>query len=430
MSTTEKTVAIILGGGVGSRLYPLTADRSKPAVPIAGKYRLIDIPISNCINSKIHKMFVLTMFNSASLNMHIKNTYHFDLFSSGFVDILAAQQTRDSLEWFLGTADAVRQSMGRLRKVDHDYVLILSGDQLYNMDLEEVLENHKKSKADLTIATIPVVEKEATSFGIMKTLADGSIDSFVEKPSLEEVGNWKSDLPSKYTDQGKDYLASMGIYVFNREAMDKLFLENEGVNDFGKGIIPYAVKHDDYKVNSYLYDGYWADIGNIYSFWEANLKLTSFLPEFHLYDNVRKIYTHARMLAPTKIFGTVINHGLFSEGCIIHAKEIGHSIVGVRSRIGRNTIIYDSIIMGNDRHQTVSEMKELDNNELLGIGNDCFIQRAILDKNARIGNNVTIIGDASLEDAETETYCIREGIVVVKKNAHIKDNVKIGKPKV
>ena len=430
MSTTERTVAIILGGGVGSRLYPLTAERSKPAVPIAGKYRLIDIPISNCINSKIHKMFVLTMFNSASLNMHIKNTYQFDMFSSGFVDILAAEQTRDNLDWFQGTDDAVRQSMARLRKVDHDYVLILSGDQLYNMDLEEILENHKESDADLTIATIPVVEKEATSFGIMKTVADGTIESFVEKPSIDEVGKWKSALPLKYTYQKKDYLASMGIYVFKREAMDQLFAENKGANDFGKEIIPYAVNNKEYKVHSYLYDGYWADIGNIYSFWEANLKLTSFLPEFHLYDNVRKIYTHARMLAPTKIFGTVINHGLFSEGCICHAKEVNHSVVGVRSRIGKNTIINDSIIMGNDRHQTVNEINELDKNELLGIGNNCFIERAILDKNVRIGNNVSIIGDDDLEDVETETYCIKEGIIVIKKNAHIQDNLNIGKSKV
>lgn len=430
MTTTERTVAIILGGGVGSRLYPLTDQRSKPAVPIAGKYRLIDIPISNCINSKIHKMFVLTMFNSASLNMHIKNTYHFDMFSSGFVDILAAEQTRDNLDWFQGTADAVRQSMARLRKVDHDYVLILSGDQLYNMDLEEILENHINSNSDLTIATIPVVEKEATSFGIMKTKADGSIESFIEKPSHDEVGNWKSELPQHYVDQGKDYLASMGIYVFNREIMDQLFEENKGSNDFGKEIIPYAVKNDKYKVHSYLYDGYWADIGNIYSFWEANLKLTSFLPEFHLYDNVRKIYTHARMLAPTKIFGTVINHGLFSEGCICHAKEVSHSIVGVRSRIGKNTEIIDSIIMGNDRHQTVNEMNQIDNNELLGIGNNCYIKRAILDKNVRIGNNVTIIGGEDLEDIETDTYCIREGIIVVKKNAYIQDNIQIGKVKV
>jgi glucose-1-phosphate adenylyltransferase len=261
----------------------------------------------------------------------------------------------------------------------------------------------------------------------MKTTADGNIESFVEKPSLEEVGNWKSELPSRYIDQGKEYLASMGIYVFNREAMDQLFAENKSANDFGKEIIPYAVTNPKYKVCSYLYDGYWADIGNIYSFWEANLKLTTFLPEFHLYDNVRKIYTHARMLAPTKIFGSMINHGLFSEGCICHAREVNYSIVGVRSRIGRNTFIKDSIIMGNDRHQTVSEMKDLDENELLGIGNDCHIERAILDKNVRIGNNVTIIGDPSLPDMETDTYCIREGIVVIKKDAYIQKDLKIGK---
>jgi len=429
MSTTERTVAIILGGGVGSRLYPLTADRSKPAVPIAGKYRLIDIPISNCINSKINKMFVLTMFNSASLNMHIKNTYHFDMFSSGFVDILAAEQTRDNLDWFQGTADAVRQSMARLRKVDHDYVLILSGDQLYNMDLQEILDYHKAQEADLTIATIPVIESDATSFGIMKTKSDGNIEAFVEKPSSDEVGNWKSELPSEYIDKGKHYLASMGIYVFNREAMDKLFQENEKSNDFGKEIIPYAVEHSDYKVSSYLYDGYWADIGDIPSFLEANIKLTSFLPEFHLYDNMRKIYTHARMLGPTKVFGTVIKHGLFSEGCICHAKEVSHSVVGVRSRIGQHTIIKHSIIMGNDRHQTVNELHELDDNELLGIANDCYIENAILDKNVRIGNRVTIIGHEDLEDEETDTYCIKKGIVVVKKNAYIKADTVIGKPR-
>ena len=430
MSTTQKTVAIILGGGVGSRLYPLTAERSKPAVPIAGKYRLIDIPISNCINSKINKMFVLTMFNSASLNMHIKNTYHFDMFSEGFVDIMAAEQTRDNLEWFQGTADAVRQSMSRLKKVDHDYVLILSGDQLYNMDLEEILEYHKKQDADLTIATIPVIESDATSFGIMKTMADGNIDSFIEKPSSAEVGNWKSELSETYTNKGKHYLASMGIYVFNREAMHKLFVENKDSNDFGKEIIPYAVNNADYKVCSYLYDGYWADIGDIPSFLDANIKLTSFLPEFHLYDNSRKIYTHARMLAPTKFFGTIINHGLFSEGCICHAKEVSNSVIGVRSRIGQSTIIRNAIVMGNDRHQTVNELEELSNNELLGIGNNCHIERAILDKNVRIGNRVSIRGGEGIEDCETDTYCIKSGIVVIKKNAYIKDDEQIGVNKV
>jgi len=423
---TNQTIAVILGGGVGSRLYPLTLDRSKPAVPIAGKYRLIDIPISNCINSNIKRMFVLTMFNSASLNQHIKNTYTFDAFSNGFVNILAAEQTRDNLDWFQGTADAVRQSMTQLNRNDYEYVLVLSGDQLYNMDLEAIIEYHKKQEADVTIATIPVIEKEATSFGIMKVKADGLIDSFVEKPTAEVVGNWKSELPQEYVDAKKDYLASMGIYVFSKKVLKQMFAENEKANDFGKDIIPAAVRSEDYKVASYLYDGYWADIGNISSFLEANLALTGFLPEFHLYGNTNKVYTHARMLAPTKIFGTKITHGLISEGGICHAEEISNCVIGVRSRIGQGTVIRDSIVMGNNYYQTVDDMDQLPNNELLGIGNNCFIQNAIFDKNVKIGNNVTIIGGEGLEDVETETYCIREGIVIVKRTAYIPDGTKIG----
>ena len=424
----DQTVAVILGGGVGSRLYPLTADRSKPAVPIAGKYRLIDIPISNCINSNINKMFVLTMFNSASLNKHIKNTYHFDMFSSGFVDIMAAEQTPNSSDWFQGTADAVRQTRARLNKIEHEYVLILSGDQLYNMDFEAILTAHKASAADVTIATIPVVEKDATSFGIMKVQADGTIDNFIEKPNSEEVQAWKSPLPEKYTSKGKDYLASMGIYVFNKDVMQKLFDENETANDFGKEIIPYAVGSGDYKVNSYSYDGYWADIGTISSFLEANLRLTGFLPEFHLYDNSNKVYTHARMLAPSKFFETKINFGLISDGCIVHADEITRSVLGIRSRVGQRTIIRDSIVMGNDYYQTLEDLNDLPDNALLGIGNDCFIQNAILDKNARIGHGVRIFGDASLDDTETDTYCIREGIIIVKKGASIPNNAVVGLP--
>jgi len=423
---TENTVALILGGGAGSRLYPLTKDRSKPAVPIAGKYRLIDIPISNCLNSDIRKMFVMTMFNSASLNKHIKNTYHFDVFSSGFVDIMAAEQTRESSEWFRGTADAVRQTMPRLKKVDYEYVLILSGDQLYNMDFVEIMKYHVAQNADVTIATIPVIEKEATSFGIMKVDKSGMINDFIEKPSADEVGNWKSELPEKYTSQDKNYLASMGIYVFSKKVMDDLFDENKEADDFGKEIIPYAVESEKYTVASYAYDGYWADIGTIASFMDANLSLTGFLPDFHLYDNVKKIYTRARMLAPTKIFGTKITHGLISEGGIFHADEISRSVIGVRSRIGQGTIIRDSILMGNDYYQTVDDINELPDNKLLGIGNNCFIQNAIIDKNARIGHDVSIVGGDELEDVETETYCIREGIIIVKKAAFIESGSQIG----
>lgn len=423
---SSNTVAVILGGGVGSRLYPLTAHRSKPAVPLAGKYRLIDIPISNCINSDIKRMYVLTMFNSASLNSHIKRTYQFDTFTKGFVDIIAAEQTPENKDWFQGTSDAVRQSMSRINSQDYDHVIILSGDQLYQMDFTEIIEYHKKQGAELTVATIPVDETDATGFGILKVNADGVIDNFVEKPNIDEVGKWKSELPEKYTSQGKDYLASMGIYVFNRGVMEKLFAENPDSVDFGKELIPYAVGHKDYKVTSFPFDGYWTDIGTIRSYFEANLKLTGWLPEFHLYDNERVIYTSIRLLAPTKIFGTKVSYGQIADGCIIHAEELSRCIIGIRSRIGKGTVIRDSIIMGNDYYQTLDEIEQLEGNELLGIGNNCFIENAIVDKNAQVGHNVSIKGGEGLEDAETAEYCIRDGIVIVKKAAKIADNSIIG----
>lgn len=424
---TEHTVALILGGGVGSRLYPLTARRSKPAVPVAGKYRLIDIPISNCINSNIKRMFVLTMFNSASLNRHIKNTYQFDMFTDAFVNIQAAEQTPDNKDWFQGTADAVRQTFTELDKIQYEYVLILSGDQLYQMDFNELLSYHMESEAEITVATIPVAEKEATSFGIMKVDEGGVIKNFIEKPDDSVVGDWQSPVPDKFKNEGKVYLASMGIYVFNKRSLHKIFAEQPDANDFGKEIIPYAVSDENRKVASYSFDGYWTDIGNISSFFEANLKLTQFLPEYHLYDNIRKLYTHARMLAPSKFFGTKINFGLISDGCICHASEISNSVIGIRSRIGKDTIIRDSYIMGIDYYQTLDDINQLPNNELLGIGNGCYIQNAILDRNVRIGHNVHIQGDPSLEDVETDQYCIKEGIVIIKKGAHISSETVIGK---
>ena len=424
---TDKTVAIILGGGVGSRLYPLTALRSKPAVPIAGKYRLIDIPISNCINSNIKRMFVLTMFNSASLNRHIKNTYQFDLFSDAFVNIMAAEQTPDNQEWFQGTADAVRQTRTELNKIDYEYLLVLSGDQLYQMDFDELLDYHIQHEADLTVATIPVVKKDATSFGIMKVDDSGVIGNFYEKPSEDIVEEWKSPVDEEYRSEGKEYLASMGIYVFSKGVLLDLFDEMPDANDFGKEMIPHAVNDENRKVVSFPFGGYWTDIGNISSFFEANLQLTKFLPKYHLYDNERKLYTRARLLAPSKFFNTKINFGLISDGCICHAKEISHSVLGIRSRVGKDTVIRDSYIMGIDYYQTVDDLDQLPNNELLGIGNNCYIQNAILDKNVRIGHNVHIQGDASLEDMETDQYCIREGIVIIKKAAHIPNGEIIGK---
>ncbi len=422
----DKAVAVILGGGVGSRLYPLTAKRSKPAVPIAGKYRLIDIPISNCINSDLKRMFILTMFNSASLNRHIKNTYHFDSFSDAFVNIMAAEQTPTNKNWFQGTADAVRQTKEELDKVDYEYVLILSGDQLYQMDFSQLLDYHIKQAADLTVATIPVIESDAVSFGIMKVDEKGVIESFIEKPNKDVVQNWKSPVEEQFSNEGKDYLASMGIYVFNRSVMDELFQTLPDANDFGKEIIPHAVLDEQRKVVSYPFAGYWTDIGNISSFFEANLKLTKFLPEYHLYDNVKKLYTHARFLAPAKIFNTIIDQALICDGVICHAKKISNALIGIRSRIGKDTVIQESIIMGNDYYQTLDDIEQLPNNELLGIGNNCHIQKTIIDKNARIGHNVHIIGGEGLEDIETENYCIKQGIVIVKKAAFIPDNSRIG----
>ena len=421
----DKTIAVILGGGVGSRLHPLTQFRSKPAVPIVGKYRLVDIPLSNCINSNIKKIFVLTMYNSSSLNTHISSSYRFDAFTKGFVDVLAAEQTNESKDWYLGTADAVRQNMMKYERVDHDTVIVLSGDQLYKMDLEDLISYHHQQDADVTIATIPVVAEDATGFGIMKVDKKGSISDFIEKPNKEEVGNWQSELPENYVKSGRNYLASMGIYVFKRSVMKKLFEEKSTSNDFGKDIIPYAVGNDNYKVSSYMYDGYWADIGTIASFMEANLRLTGFLPEFHLYDNNNRVFTHSRMLAPSKFFGTKVTHGLISGGCICHAEEISRCIIGVRSRIGPGTIIRDSIVMGNNYYQSIGDIDQLPENELLGIGSNCMIQNAIFDKNARVGNNVTIIGSPELEDFENENYCIRDGIVIVKRSAFIESNTKI-----
>jgi len=419
-------IALILGGGAGTRLAPLTNKRSKPAVPIGGKYRLIDIPISNCLNSGVRRMFVLTQFNSASLNKHIKNTYYFDHFNKGFVDILAAEQTPTSNDWFQGTADAVRQSMHHLKNQDFDYILILSGDQLYQMDLEDFGKFHVDQNAELTIATIPVVAKDATGFGIMKVNKTDQIESFIEKPDSKILSNWESPVAAEYKKEGKVYLASMGIYIFNRSTLEKLFEKNPNAVDFGKEIIPNAIK-SGIKVSSYNYSGYWEDIGTIRSFFEANLALTDRLPEFNLFDNKSIIYTRPRLLAPTKIFGTVFRQAVVAEGSIIHAKSIERTIVGIRSRIGENTVISNTIIMGNDYYETLEEViKATKKKPAMGIGEKCYIENAILDKNCMIGNNVTIRGHEDLKDMETDTYCIRDGIVVVKKRAIIPAGTRIG----
>ncbi len=420
-----KMISLILGGGAGSRLQPLTEQRSKPAVPIGGKYRLIDIPISNCLNSGVRRMFVLTQFNSASLNQHIKNTYHFDHFGAGFVDILAAEQRQGSDKWFQGTADAVRQSMRHLVSHDYDYILILSGDQLYQMDFEEMARSHIEKGADLTIATIPVVAKEATSFGIMKVNEAGYIDSFVEKPAADQLPDWSSEVSDELKKKGKIFLASMGIYIFSKKAIKKLFQEHPEALDFGKEIIPAAI-NDQYTVASYEYNGYWEDIGNIGSFFDANLALTDNVPKFNLFDNRRVVYTRPRMLPPSKFFGTVFRHVVVAEGCIVHAERIERSVIGIRSRIGAYTVIANSIIMGNDYFQKLEEIV-LSDEIPMGIGRHCIIENAIIDKDCRIGDNVVIRGNpGKLPEEVHPTHSIVDGIVVLKKGAIIPDGSRIG----
>ncbi len=421
-SYAQSVIAVILGGGAGTRLYPLTAARSKPAVPIAGKYRLVDIPISNCINSNINRIFVLTQFNSASLNKHIKNTYLFSHFSSGFVDILAAEQTPDNAGWYQGTADAVRQSLRHIRNNDFEYVLVLSGDQLYQMDFVEMLDNHVASGADLSIATIPVAAREATEFGIMKTDTENNITSFIEKPKADVLGEWISDTGGEMQQKGRVYLASMGIYIFTRKLMNELLLNKfPDATDFGKEIIPSSIS--SHKVVSYQYNGYWTDIGNIYSFFEANIELTSDVPEFNLFDSSHPIYTRPRMLPPAKISGTTLEKTVIAEGCIVLASRIENTLMGIRSRVGIGSTIVNSYIMGNDFYETLEQMEDNQKEGVprIGIGDRCYIKNAIIDKNVRIGNDVRINGGAHLENVDHTLYTVKDGIVVVKKNAVLPD---------
>ncbi|MES2652048.1 MAG: glucose-1-phosphate adenylyltransferase [Bacteroidota bacterium] len=416
---TDKVLGVILGGGQGSRLSPLTQTRSKPAVPIGGKYRLVDIPISNCINSGIHRMFVLTQFNSASLNKHIKNTYHFSHFSKAFVDILAAEQTPENPTWFQGTADAVRQCMHHIMNHEFEYILILSGDQLYQMDFRAMLKAHIDKNADISIATIPVHAGDATEFGILKTDEESFISSFIEKPKAELLPDWTSETSDEMKGQGRNYLASMGIYIFNRDLLIKLLKENPEEKDFGKEIIPRSLMSNN--VLSYQYEGYWTDIGNISSFFEANLGLTDELPHFNMFDNAHTIFTRARMLPPSKISGTTLERTIIAEGCIVQASRVERSVLGIRCRIGKGTTIVNSYVMGSDHYQTLPEIQEDTNagRPLLGIGDRCYINNTIVDKNCSIGNDVRINGGTHLEEGDYGLYVVKDGIVVVKKGATI-----------
>jgi glucose-1-phosphate adenylyltransferase len=413
---TSKVICIVLGGGQGSRLAPLTTTRSKPAVPIAGKYRLVDIPISNCLHSGIHRIYVLTQFNSASLNKHIKNTYHFSNFSEAFVDILAAEQTPTNIGWYQGTADAVRQSLHHLAVHDFEYVLILSGDQLYQMDFEHMIEQHIASNADICIATIPVHANDVPGFGILKTDANNLVTSFIEKPQ-SNFESWASIVSPQMEAEGRVYLASMGIYIFNRKLLYEL-LDGNDRTDFGKEIIPQSIT--DHKVFSYQYEGYWTDIGTIPSFFEANIGLTDDIPKFNLFDK-HPIYTRARMLPPSKMSGTHVDKVIVSDGCIINASQISRSVIGIRTRIGFESVIENCYVMGSDNYQTLEQIAELHESHtpVMGIGDRCHIKNAIIDKNSYIGDDVQINCGEKLENGDYGAYVVQDGIVIVKKWAII-----------
>jgi glucose-1-phosphate adenylyltransferase len=418
-------MSVILGGGQGTRLYPLTNSRSKPAVPIAGKFRLVDIPISNCLNSGLKRIFVLTQFNSASLNKHIKNTYHFDNFNNGFVDILAAEQTPDNPTWYQGTADAVRQCMHHIENFHSDYVLILSGDQLYQMDYQLMIDQHINNGAEISIATIPVDYDDASSFGIMKTDPEGHITSFIEKPKGDTILKWASETSDEMKREGRIYLASMGIYLFNKDLLFEMLNTDKTSTDFGKEIIPHSIGKR--KIFSYQFEGYWTDIGTIPSFFEANLELTDEIPKFNLFDNDKTIFSRARMLPPSKISGATLEKTVISDGCIILASRLEHCLVGIRTRIGRGTTLVNCYVMGNDYYQTLEEIKSAVSRGMppLGIGERCYIKNAIIDKNCRVGNDVRINGGKHLPDGDSEKYTVQEGIVVIKKGSVLPDGFTI-----
>jgi glucose-1-phosphate adenylyltransferase len=410
-----REVAVILGGGQGTRLLPLTAERSKPAVPIAGKYRLVDIPISNCINSNLRHIFVLTQFNSESLHRHIQRTYSFDPFSRGFVRILAAQQTPSSEKWFQGTADAVRQSMRYFLEEEPELVVILSGDQLYRIDFTEAIQQHREKGAEITICTKPMPRSDASSLGLLHVDGDKRITRFVEKPPpgspvLEEL---RAPMYSEEL-----FLASMGIYIFNSQVLVDVLNNDKG--DFGKHIIPAAI--GTHRVFSYIYEGYWRDIGTIRSFWEENLALTDPVPGFNVFDPKAPIYTHMRFLPASKINGCDIRLSLVSEGSIISAKSMHRAVVGIRAKIGEGTVIENAVLMGADYYEKTSPPPGV---PPIGIGRDCVVSNAIVDKNARIGDGVHISPDGKPNHTTTPQYAIHDGVIVIPKNAIIPSGTKI-----
>ncbi len=404
----KEVLAVILGGGRGTRLFPLTAHRSKPAVPIGGKYRLIDIPISNCLNSHLRRIIVLTQYLSESLNKHIAQTYRFDPFTDAFVSVIAAEQTEDEQEWFLGTADAVRRANRHIRHHDFDDVLILSGDQLYQMDYRKMRETHLAADADITVGVTPVDAKDAPGFGILKVDATGRIVHFHEKPHPDEVESLRSELPGG----GEGFMASMGIYIFKRAALEQT-LALDASMDFGKHIIPGSI--GNLKVQSHVHTGYWEDVGTIRSYYEANLGLCQPVPRFDFYDVKTPVHTHARALAATKIEGARMTNALVSEGSIIVDAEIERSLIGIRSRVGRGCVIRNSLILGADFYEKTTP-DPASGKPAIGIGDNSVIENAIIDKNARVGANVRLVNEAKAEHADGPCWHIRDGIIIVPKD--------------
>lgn len=419
---TSNVLAVIMGGGAGTRLFPLTRDRAKPAVPLAGKYRLVDIPISNCINSGMRRIYLLTQFNSTSLHRHISQSYKFDQFATGFVEILAAQMTLTDSTWYQGTADAVRKNLVHFLNHDFEYIVILSGDQLYRMDLRRMIAQHIETYADVTVATIPVTQETVASFGIMEMTEDRRITRFVEKPkdaAVQETLKLDRTWYPKLDIEGDQeyFLASMGIYVFNRDALIRL-LDND-LTDFGKHVIPMSISNS--RVFSYVFQGYWEDVGTIRSFFEANLEVAADLPRFNFFDMSSPIFTRPRFLPASKFNGGTIDHAVISDGCIITNAHISNSVIGIRSVVGSGSHLHRVVALGNDYYESQSSILE---NEMVGkprvgIGQNARIENAIIDKNARIGDNVVISPAGKPENVDHELYYIRDGVVVVPKNGFI-----------
>ncbi len=423
MAVNNEVLAFILGGGQGRRLFPLTQLRSKPAVPIGGQYRLIDIPISNCLHADIRRIFVLTQFNSASLNRHIAQTYRMDPFSQGFVEILAAEQTPDNPNWFQGTADAVRQAARHFTRYDADYYLILAGDHLYRMDYSELVDAHCDRRADITIAAQPVTIDDATAMGIFRFDRSGQIIAFEEKPARDRLVEIGQSIPPGSTFVGhlpeKPFVASMGIYVFSRDVLMDLLQADNAVTDFGREIIPSALS--SYRVNSYLFRGYWADVGTIGSFFDANLMLTGPGAAFRFYDPRRPMYTRARFLPAARFADCTIRESIVADGCYFERCTVEGSVVGIRTYIQTGATVRRSVLLGADFFETDDDATTRGDNPRLGIGRSVFLDRVIVDKNARIGDGARLSNDRGIQHADGDGYYIRDGIVVVPKDAVIRE---------